>query len=82
MHANTIDEAIEHLEAIKQTLKDGNPMGYFARLYHKVTIIVKEGKQKKVQLNESVPNSCSSIFSRIAFFLFSKTPLKKSYANE
>ncbi len=44
MQANTIDEVIEQLEAIiQQTLKDENPMGYFAVLYYQVTVNVKEG---------------------------------------
>lgn len=44
MQAKTIDEVILHLEAIlQQTLTDKNPMGYFAALYHQVTVTVKEG---------------------------------------
>ena len=47
MQANTIDEVIQQLEAIiQQTLKDENPMGYFAVLYHQVTVNVKEGIAK------------------------------------
>ena len=44
MQANTIDEVIDQLEVIiQQTLKDENPMGYFAVLYHQITVNVKEG---------------------------------------
>ncbi len=44
MQVNTIDEVIQQLEAIiQQTLKDENPMGYFAVLYHQVTVNVKAG---------------------------------------
>ena len=44
MQANTIDEVIEQLEIIiQQTLKNENPMGYFAVLYHQVTVNVKAG---------------------------------------
>lgn len=41
---NTIDEVIEALDEIIQESKDNNsPLGYFAALYRKVTIKVKEG---------------------------------------
>ena len=44
MQAKNIDEVISQLEAIiLQTIKDENPMGYFAALYHQVTVRVKEG---------------------------------------
>lgn len=44
MQAKNIDEVISHLEAIiQQTLKDENPMGYFAALYYRVTVNIKEG---------------------------------------
>ncbi|MBC7886825.1 MAG: hypothetical protein H7Z13_02985 [Ferruginibacter sp.] len=44
MQAKNIDEVISHLEVIIQkTLTDGDPMGYFAALYHQVTVTVKEG---------------------------------------
>ncbi len=44
MQAKNIDEVISQLEAIiQQTLTDENPMGYFAALYHQVTVRVKEG---------------------------------------
>jgi hypothetical protein len=44
MQANTIDEVITQLEEIiQQTIIDENPMGYFAALYHHVTVTVKEG---------------------------------------
>lgn len=43
MTAKTIDEVIENLEVIIQNSKrDENPLGYFAALYKKVTISVKE----------------------------------------
>lgn len=42
MIANTIDEVIEHLEYIIQdSIKDESTLGYFAALYQKVTITVK-----------------------------------------
>jgi len=42
MLANTIDEVIEQLEAIIQTsIEDESTLGYFAALYQKVTINVK-----------------------------------------
>jgi hypothetical protein len=44
MQVKTIDEVISALEVIiQQTLKDENPMGYFAVLYHRVTVTVKQG---------------------------------------
>jgi Family of unknown function (DUF5995) len=44
MEAKNIDEVINHLESIiQQTITDGNPMGYFAALYHQVTVTIKEG---------------------------------------
>src|SRR5450432_1036713 len=44
MQAKNIDEVIAYLETIiEQTIKDKNPMGYFAALYQQVTITVKEG---------------------------------------
>ena len=44
MQAKTIDEVITYLEAIiQQSVKDENPMGYFAALYHHVTVTVKAG---------------------------------------
>lgn len=44
MQAKSIDEVISQLEAIiQQSIKDENPMGYFAALYHQVTVTVKEG---------------------------------------
>lgn len=44
MQAKTIDEVIKHLDAIIETAKkEGNPSGYFAALYRKVTKRVKEG---------------------------------------
>ena len=44
MQATTIDEVITHLEAIiQQTIIAENPMGYFAALYHQVTVTVKTG---------------------------------------
>lgn len=43
---HTIDDVIDALEEIVQTsIVTGNPMGYFAALYQKVTIKVKEGIQ-------------------------------------
>lgn len=43
MIAKTIDEVIENLEyIIKTSKKEENPLGYFAVLYQKVTINVKE----------------------------------------
>jgi len=48
MQATTIDEVITRLEAIiQQTIIDENPMGYFAALYHQVTVTVKEGITNK-----------------------------------
>lgn len=48
MQATTIDEVITRLEAIiQQTIIDENPMGYFAALYHQVTVTVKEGITQK-----------------------------------
>lgn len=48
MEATTIDEVINQLEAIiEQTIIDENPMGYFAALYHQVTVTVKEGITNK-----------------------------------
>ncbi len=47
MQGKNIDEVISHLEAIiQQSLTDENPMGYFAALYHQVTVTVKEGIDK------------------------------------
>lgn len=44
MQAKSIDEVISQLEAIiRQSILDENPMGYFAALYHQVTVTVKEG---------------------------------------
>ena len=44
MQANTIDQVISFLEEIIEESKTNNsPMGYFAALYQKVTIKVKEG---------------------------------------
>ena len=41
---NTIDDVIEALDEIIQECKDNQvPLGYFAALYRKVTIQVKEG---------------------------------------
>jgi len=41
---NTIDEVIRELDAIiAKTQQNDNPLGYFAALYRKVTIKVKEG---------------------------------------
>ena len=43
-HVNTIDDVIVILEAIIiESEKNNDPMGYFAALYQKVTIKVKEG---------------------------------------
>lgn len=44
MAAYTIDEVIQQLKAIINSAIDtGNRLGYFAALYHKVTVRVKEG---------------------------------------
>ncbi len=44
MHANTIDEVIVHLDTIIRDAQANNdPAGYFAALYRKVTVKVKEG---------------------------------------
>ena len=44
MQAHTIDEVIELLdEIVEETKRANNPAGYFAALYRKVTIRVKEG---------------------------------------
>lgn len=44
MQAQNIEEVIIRLEAIiAKTMEDGNPMGYFAALYHQVTVTVKDG---------------------------------------
>ena len=41
---HTIDQVITHLDAIiLKSQEDNNPLGYFAALYRKVTIKVKEG---------------------------------------
>lgn len=43
MESRTIEEVIESLEKIIQTSKDTeNPLGYFAALYQKVTITIKD----------------------------------------
>jgi|GEM_PF-1932562 len=43
-HVNTIDEVIAILETIIiESEKNNDPLGYFAALYQKVTIKVKEG---------------------------------------
>lgn len=48
MQAKTIDEVIIYLETIiQQTVTDENPMGYFAALYHHVTVRVKAGITSK-----------------------------------
>ncbi len=44
MQANTIDEVILQLEKIiEQSIADQDPMGFFAALYHQVTVTVKDG---------------------------------------
>jgi len=44
MAAHTIDEVIQQLEdIINSAIDTGNRIGYFAALYHKVTVRVKEG---------------------------------------
>ncbi|MEP7141785.1 MAG: DUF5995 family protein [Ferruginibacter sp.] len=44
MQGKNIDEIITYLEAIiQQTITDENPMGYFAALYHQVTVTIREG---------------------------------------
>jgi hypothetical protein len=44
MQATTIDEVIQYLDQIIEDAKQNNsPLGYFAALYRKVTISVKEG---------------------------------------
>ncbi len=44
MQAQTIDEVISFLEIIiNDSKKDNSPLGYFAALYHKVTISVQQG---------------------------------------
>lgn len=46
MQAKTIDEVIKALDAIiDETKKQNSPLGYFAALYRKVTLRVKEGIQ-------------------------------------
>ncbi len=48
MQATTIDEVIIQLEdIIQQTIIDENPMGYFAALYHQVTVTVRDGITNK-----------------------------------
>ncbi len=47
MQATSIDEVIARLEAIIAECKQNdNPLGFFAVLYHKVTVKVKEGIQQ------------------------------------
>jgi hypothetical protein len=44
MSATTIDEVIERLGAIvEQSIRDGSRLGYFASLYNRVTITVRDG---------------------------------------
>lgn len=52
--ADTIDEVVHILESIIQTsIKDKDPLGYFAALYKKVTVSVRTGIQnKKFEDNE------------------------------
>ena len=48
MQAKNIDEVIAYLDQIiEKTKKDSSPLGYFAALYRKVTISVKEGIERK-----------------------------------
>jgi len=52
MIAKTINEVIENLEQIIQTSKnDGSTLGYFAALYQKVTINVKDKLNKNLEVS-------------------------------
>src|SRR5262245_43007201 len=47
MAATTIDEVITQLEQlINESIENGTRIGYFAALYHKVTVRVREGIRK------------------------------------
>lgn len=44
MQGKNIDEVISHLETvIQESITNENPLGYFAALYHRVTVTIKEG---------------------------------------
>ncbi len=64
MQAKNIDEVITFLEAIiAETLADENPMGYFAALYHHVTVTIKEGIGNNDYLDGSRMEKLDVIFA-------------------
>ncbi len=64
MQAKNIDEVINYLETIiQETITDENPMGYFAALYHQVTVTIKEGIGKKIYMDNSRMEKLDVVFA-------------------
>lgn len=65
---NSIDDVISILEKIiSENEKNDNPLGYFAVLYHKVTVKVKEGIEKNYFENGPRMEKLDVIFARRYF---------------
>ncbi len=86
MIAKTIDEVIENLEQIIQSSKtEENPLGYFAALYYKVTISVKDKLGKNYFEDDERMEQLDVIFANrylSAYFNYTTCkPTTKSWEN-
>lgn len=62
---NSIDDVISALEEIiSETERNNDPLGYFAVLYHKVTVNVKEGIEKNYFENGPRMEKLDVVFAR------------------